>query len=220
MAARYIEEIQTTQPEGPYFLGGWCGQGVPVFEIAQQLHAQGQTIALLAMFEAMAPGRETVSYTFRHRVYQDLQRIKNHAGNLLQLSPKDKLNYVLEMAQSFQKRVKTQMKRRLEKYVYKFCLLVGRPVPEGMRNARAMRRVLRKSYVPQIYPGGITLFLGEDAKYLHDPQMGWGKLAGGGVEVHVVSGNHTDMLREPHVQVLAEKLRVCLDEAQSPKVIN
>ena len=214
MAARYIEEIQTIQPEGPYFLGAFCGQGVVVFEIAQQLHAQGQKVALLAMSEARAPGHETVSYAFRRRVYRDVQRIKTHAGSLFRLNPKDKLAYVLEMARSFQNRVKTQMKRRLEKSVYKFYLRVGRPAPEGVRNARGMRGELRKSYVPQVYPGRITLFLGEAAKYLHDPQMGWGWLAGGGVEVHEVSGNHTDMLREPHVQVLADKLRTCLDQAQ------
>ena len=41
MAAHYIKEIQTVQPEGPYFLGGFCGQGVVVFEMAQQLVARG-----------------------------------------------------------------------------------------------------------------------------------------------------------------------------------
>ncbi len=40
---------------------------------------------------------------------------------------------------------------------------------------------------------------------------GWGRLSTELVEVHLVPSNHTTMLTEPHVQVLAEKLRECLD---------
>jgi hypothetical protein len=33
------------------------------------------------------------------------------------------------------------------------------------------------------------------------------------LEVHNIPGNHLDMIKEPHVQVLAEKLRLCLNIA-------
>jgi aspartate racemase len=48
-----------------------------------------------------------------------------------------------------------------------------------------------------------------------DPQFGWSKLAAGGLEVHHVPGDHIGILKEPHVQVLAEKLRDCLEQAQA-----
>jgi thioesterase domain-containing protein len=35
------------------------------------------------------------------------------------------------------------------------------------------------------------------------------------VEVHVVPGNHANLMYEPHVEVLAEKLTACLNQAQS-----
>src|SRR5207245_7945702 len=40
MAAHYLDEIRTVQPEGPYFLGGFCLGAVISFEMAQQLHAR------------------------------------------------------------------------------------------------------------------------------------------------------------------------------------
>ena len=55
MAAYYIEALQTVQPTGPYLLGGWSMGGVVAFEMAQQLHAQGQRVALLALLDGRIP---------------------------------------------------------------------------------------------------------------------------------------------------------------------
>ena len=55
MAAYYIQAMQTVQPTGPYLLGGWSMGGVVAFEMAQQLHAQGQPVALLAMLDGRIP---------------------------------------------------------------------------------------------------------------------------------------------------------------------
>ena len=55
-AAGYVDEIRAVQPRGPYLLGGVCSGGVVAFEVARQLHAQGQRVALLALVEpAHAP---------------------------------------------------------------------------------------------------------------------------------------------------------------------
>ena len=52
MAAHYLTEIRALHPEGPYFLGGACFGGILALEVAQQLHAQGQQVALLVLFDA------------------------------------------------------------------------------------------------------------------------------------------------------------------------
>jgi thioesterase domain-containing protein len=49
IAAEYLQRIRTLQPEGPYFLGGYSFGGVVVFEMAHQLHRQGQEVALLVL---------------------------------------------------------------------------------------------------------------------------------------------------------------------------
>ena len=86
---------------------------------------------------------------------------------------------------------------------------------EGHRKvARAQYRAL-KQYRPQIYPGRLTLFRARMQPLFsaHSPDKGWGPLAAGGLDIRVVPGNHLGMLQEPHVHVLAEQLRACLNDA-------
>src|SRR5262249_15014831 len=52
IAARYIAAIQTVQPQGPYFLGGWSLGGVIALEMAQQLQMQGHEIGVLAIMDS------------------------------------------------------------------------------------------------------------------------------------------------------------------------
>ena len=47
IASRYIEEIMTVRPVGPYVVIGTCTGGVIAFEIAQQLRRKGQEVALM-----------------------------------------------------------------------------------------------------------------------------------------------------------------------------
>lgn len=80
-------------------------------------------------------------------------------------------------------------------------------------NAQALLR-----YVPQTYPGRITLFKASDRTTNDDPRewaLGWDRLAAEGVDVHVVPGNHFNIAFEPHVETLAERLKVCLVRAET-----
>jgi amino acid adenylation domain-containing protein len=52
LAADYIQEIRRVQPHGPYFLVGLSAGGNIAFEMAQQLQAAGEEIALLGMFDS------------------------------------------------------------------------------------------------------------------------------------------------------------------------
>ena len=58
MAAYYIKALRPVQPHGPYLLGGYCFGGVVAFEMARQLQAQGEPVALVGIFEGYAPVRK------------------------------------------------------------------------------------------------------------------------------------------------------------------
>ncbi len=45
--------------------------------------------------------------------------------------------------------------------------------------------------------------------------MGWSRLAGEGLEIRHVPGNHITLIQEPHVRELAEQLEACLQRAQA-----
>jgi thioesterase domain-containing protein len=69
------------------------------------------------------------------------------------------------------------------------------------------------NYTPQVYPNRITLFkTSVQLKTEQDTSMGWSNLAVGGVEIHNIPGNHLTMLKKPHVQVLSEQLKACIEK--------
>ena len=55
MAQIYIKEIQTRQPRGPYYLGGWSAGGVIAYEAAYQLIRCGETVERLVLIDAPCP---------------------------------------------------------------------------------------------------------------------------------------------------------------------
>ena len=55
LAASYVEAIQTVPRASPFLLGGFSLGGVVAFEMACQLRAAGQGVALLAVIDASLP---------------------------------------------------------------------------------------------------------------------------------------------------------------------
>lgn len=212
MAAFYIQEMRTVQPEGPYFLGGFSSGGLVAFEIAQQLHAEGQEVAFLGVFDTFVPGSfPPVSIA---------ERLARHWRNLFRLGPK----HPVKMLRSAWLRVYNRNVCRLYQ-LFRINWLNWSYERKRRYIGICIRRAV-KAYVPQVYPGRVTLFraseppmgwyyMGRDFPtpddwYNRDPQYGWGHLVGELVS-HDVAGNHGTMLKEPHVAGLTEKLRADLD---------
>src|SRR5207245_2786374 len=63
MAAAYLVELRTLQPQGPYFLGGFCFGGLVALESAQQLAAAGEEVALVVMIQTRHPASDHFSNT-------------------------------------------------------------------------------------------------------------------------------------------------------------
>jgi len=75
MAATNIQLLRTVQPQGPYLLGGFCNGGLIVYEMARQLHTQGESVDLLLLIDPTPVGYARWLY-----------RTVNRFGNLLGLS--------------------------------------------------------------------------------------------------------------------------------------
>jgi aspartate racemase len=236
MVAHYIEKIRTIQPEGPYLLGGLCAGGVLAFEVARQLQAWGQRVALVALLDTAdveAPrkiGRIT---------HQRLTRFSNALNHNQHLQPQEQLTYILQTVTRKVKNLivyelRTQVKHIQKKFkvmLYRYYLDKGFPLPEFLRNipVRTLYRFAVQEYIPQVFQGRVTLFRATEAIIMDepsiddtpvinvtsDPLFGWGKRATSGVEVYDVPGGHSSSLQEPYVQVLAEKLQACINAALS-----
>jgi thioesterase domain-containing protein len=113
-------------------------------------------------------------------------------------------------------RIKTRIGRKVQGITYKVDSHSEGSLSRTLREVLRANRQAVSNYVPQVYPDRIILFLSSEApeRAFYDRRLGWNEMAAGGLEVHVVPGSHETLFREPHVRVLAEKLRVCLQRVQ------
>jgi thioesterase domain-containing protein len=112
------------------------------------------------------------------------------------------------------------MKKNLSKVARKFYSELPETESPMMRALGSVRLTLvqaARNYEPKVYPGRVTLFWGSGAstRPYEDWRLGWAELASGGMEVHVVPGDHVSIYQEPFVAVLAEKLKACIERAQA-----
>ena len=218
MAASYVGALRVTQPEGPYLLGGWSFGGLVAFEMARQLKEQGQDVPLLVVVDAGAPAflKQTIEADdavlltilanefMRYSLKEE--ELKQMLAALRPLDTEGQLRYVMKyFTQS------DAVAAHVEPH-YAFRFL--------QRHLRVFRTRIKVSgnYVPQIYPGRITLFRSSEEPPEMvglDPAKGWSELSTKPVEIHIVPGNHATMGLEPHVRALAARLQSCIDEALS-----
>lgn len=73
MADRHLDALRAVQPKGPYYLGGTCNGGLVAYEIARRLEADGESVRLLALFQASASNLR----------FRGLERVVNSVSRLL-----------------------------------------------------------------------------------------------------------------------------------------
>lgn len=198
LATEYIEAMRAVHPHGPYLLGGMCYGAYLVLEMAKQLRAQEQEVALLAIIDTWAdPYLFNPYFWYLRRATAPLRWYAGRLKVLFQLSFAEQLGLVRAIAA---KKAKGKTQRDDGP---------GRELPQPSR--------IHSPQGDYRWPGRITLFRLRRQPYYRprDHECGWGERAEGGVEVHILPAkDHFTMLREPHVQALAEPLKACLDKVQ------
>jgi aspartate racemase len=214
MATHYIDEIRTLQPQGPYFLAGLSFGGMVAYEMAQQLHSQGQSVGLVGLLDTDYEGRlEQLSawQALIRRLYLIQQRLGIHIQEIRSLRRSDLRAYLRGKGLILESRLKD----RIWAGAYRLHEVSGTSLSKFLQDVREANRLASRRYRPRVYAGCVTLFRAappaSDAPKWH-PWTAWRHLAAGGMTVHYVPGDHLTMLREPHVRVLAEKVRACISE--------
>ena len=195
MATHYIQELQTVQPHGPYFICGLSMGSLIALEMAQQISSQGEQIALLALLDPFTPSMMTSFISEEDLTLLALGFLGDINFNLEQLSqlqPDERLIYVVEEAKK-NNLVPTDFDLAQVRHLLHISKL----------NYQA-----QKNYQPQYYSGKIILFKASETDA--DFETAWNELAPD-IEMHVVPGNHYNMLQKPHVQTLAQQLQKYLD---------
>ena len=219
IAAHYLSEIRSVQPQGPYFLGGYCFGAVVAFEIAQQLRKLNQGVPLLVLLDPVNPSVGPLSasapVTSRSSINGTslVDEISRHLLNLESLKASEKTHYVLERAKGKILSITSPINKILKKMAYEACLALGYPIPPSLRSRYILDIYAQTEayYVPEVHPGRLMVFkAAEDC----DPDR-WERLALLGLEIHEIPGNHTNILKEPYLHGWAELLKIQIDSAQS-----
>ena len=226
VAAAHLEALRGVQPTGPYRLGGWCNGGLMAYEVARQLHAQGQTVDLLVLIDPDAP-----SPAHRRLVRSAISRI----GSLIGLGQDRQFDWFLRV-QHLYRYLRISRYRRSKnsellgtversdpifgRSEFGFGLLDFKPksfiprVETLRREYLNMYEWVALDYTPGLYPGKITFFWTSEEPWR---PVGWRqviKAKEGEVEIQVIPGNHITS-RTEYLSVLAERLRDCVNKTQS-----
>ena len=225
--ASYAKEIRAVQPNGPYFIGGWCAAGPLAVETARELVKTGDEVAKVILFDSWRPGyaaelavtqKDMPEMALRARLHR---KYRYHRGKLQPLSPRGKIRYGWNMVK--QKLISTRGKLYLRNWAFAQRLFqsLGLPLPNFMHNVSLQTFESIRSYSGQPFPGHITLIRATDAVYIPgaEPGCGWGPLAGAGIDVHWAPGTHETMFIEPNLSEVGDILRKSLEQSpeQSPR---
>jgi len=197
MAAQYVDDIRALQPHGPYRLGGLSFGAVIAFEMAYQLHEAGERVGSLIMLDPGTPGvgtAEPASSGARCRAV--IQRARFHVDALRILRPEERVAYLRGLGAPHSGLGSETEDRDI------VGVLTERLPAEIRHNI--------DPYTPRVYPGRATLFLAQLQSADRDRCRYWRPFLAQGMDVRVVPGAHSFIVKEPFVRVLAPQLEECL----------
>jgi len=210
IAAHYIEEILRHNPNGPYALAGYSFGGLIAYEMAKQLKEMKKEVILLALFDTAAEQSNyydplnkrilTGIKTFFAKIWCTIILMKNDPWFII--------NY----------RIRSLRKKIIEVFA-KMDLFKGEGGKDNfyIYSKKIIRRlfIAARDYKLTPYEGKIDLFRARrKTYYLPDFEyLGWKNLALGGIKIHDVPGDHSEMFNHPNVEELAKILQESLDRA-------
>jgi len=197
MADRYVQEIKSAQPEGPYRLAGQCIGGLVAMEMAGQLKDAGEAVDLVVMYDS--PNLRSPAYEARRTPFAVSQ-----------------LKRLLTAGSDRRRMVRVRIKN-----------LLGRRVEPADREVHGSLAMIRAGwrYTPRADAVATReLFVGSGlsnasdialAGSWDDGAMGWAHRAGPGFRIAQVEADHNGIPMHPDgVRVLLEELAAVTDEAR------
>jgi amino acid adenylation domain-containing protein len=199
MAALYVKAIRSTQPSGPYFVGGWSSGGTIAYEIAQQLRRDGDAIGRLVLLDSdvritnqVGPDPDLLSAPFARVICEELfgRELARDDEELSRMTEDELLQLVVDESRK--------------------AHIVIQDV--GVDQLRAVRRTFAAGiramarYVPRPYDGPAALIQVAERDDRAEQLRAWADLVRAQIDCQCVPGDHYSMMRPPFVQHLASAL--------------
>ena len=204
MAAHYIKDIRTVQPHGPYQLLGYSFGGIVVLEMAHQLRAAGEEVALVGMIDSKSKDYEEQLAKLMPVQAKVNHRVNRFVGNTERLSWKARVKYISDKIQT----------RAIRFACMAAAAMNMKRVPAFMRSAYDINYVAIQNYTPMPYDGKLVLFRASYQGETEGPyDLGWNVIFKQGVDIHDLPGDHERIFLEPNIDTLASRLREALSKS-------
>jgi thioesterase domain-containing protein/acyl carrier protein len=201
-AASYLRAIRAVQPVGPFHLVGWSLGGTIAVEMARQLRAGGEEVAMVVLLDTGIPTApyepdqaELLSWFVDD--FTGLAAAESPALDLAALrqlpagQQVDAVLAALESTVAGTADVRDELRTRIDVF---------------SANSRAFL-----AHQPGGYAGRLVLLSAADEAADDVPR--WRAVAPDHFEHHVVPGNHFTMLRPPHLRAVADAVRRSLTDS-------
>jgi thioesterase domain-containing protein len=213
--ARYfadaLRDAERTDP--PHILGYSFG-GMLAFEVARQLQEANVAVGLLLIVDT---GPEQLHGNSQRKSLRDLLRfvsnvppwVANFTANTTASQKKDLIHRKLR---SWRRRMAATIARQPSNIHLEDAVDMRR-VPDDFRKCMDTNHRAFLSYSPGRYSGRLVLFRANVRPFFHGftPDLNWGQVVSGGVEVVPIPGNHGSILQQPYVDLLATKVQAILN---------
>lgn len=209
LARHMVSALREKQPQGPYYICGYCQDGIFAYEVARQLAMDGHEVGLLALIEARNP-----SPRFRVRAVNGLRRaaIRSafQADQLYRFITTGEIPHYIRARRGELKRFMLRVSSRV------FPRFQVRARQSGRIGFQEFLYLEASFFKPKPLACPTAIFRCADWPILSagDPYFGWRESLLGRSELHEIPGGHEEVFREPNVRVLAEKLSACLRNAR------
>jgi len=210
-AKDYLEEVRSVQPHGPYLLGGFSGGGITAYEMARQLMADGEEVAMLVLLDTPLPTKGVVGRKDRLKI--QWQRLRQQGPAYIGRWLKNRVQWELgrlrdrfgdqqesdEPVAFHSEAIEAAFRSALSVYEVQ-------PLP--------VRAWLFRPVLDTMYDLGGGRFADVDRELVL-PDNGWTQYV---KELTVIEtpGDHDGMVLEPNVRSLANVMRQAIDSAIPP----
>ena len=208
-AAEYVALVRQVQRKGPYRFAGFCTGGPVAYEMARQLHEQGETTSLLALVQASMPGACKGKL---RKLRMKINRLSYLYGTFARFLAMRFMSKLVKVDRPALQGVYTRVAKLLQGWI-------GTSSQVADQTQIDSDSVVDK-YVPVPFPIDIDVFVAEDCFESAgipreiDPRLAWKNLRTGTVRVHTVAGDHYTMLTGLNAKQFADALRDALEQAQ------
>jgi amino acid adenylation domain-containing protein len=188
IATLVLKKIMTTQPSGPYILGGACAGSLLAYEVASQLIAAGEEVSVLLLFDAptqpyLKSSRALITRLKHPRFYLYRAELVGWRKSLVNLC------------------------RRAIKYSPRSI----RPrIAAGNNVAHRLIESAALDYQAAKYEGKVLLLLAKERDPLFDFLPGWKSVLAGDLSVFYVQGRHRDLITPNNVRDIANLIQSTL----------